>query len=200
VGARVTRLLVAAAASLALAVLAVLLAVDVRSWRAALAGGDAVYAAAPERATWTPRTRLGGLAGDLLGVDDDVAVRRALQLYRAAATTHMRLDNATAVQAARAAAQDALLADGSSQARTLLGILTFGQRASGGTEDQFQSAVADFSDAVRTDETNDEAKFDLELLLRLSAASGTRPGQGVGGGFGRGGRRGAGGGTPGKGY
>jgi hypothetical protein len=111
------------------------------------------------------------------------------------------------VQTARARAQDALLRvaasdvpQRSAQARTLLGILTFGSSASGGEQDQVEGAIADFTDAVRTDPANDDAKFDLELLLRLSAAHGTRPGQGVGGGFGRGGRHGAGGGSPGRGY
>jgi len=202
-----TKLVVGAAACFALAVLALLLAVDVRSWENALSDGDAVYASAPERATWTPSTRLGGVAGSLLGVDDDVATRRALQLYDRVAGTRLTFDNATRVQTARAEAQDALVAAAAgnnqqlaSQARTLLGILTFGRNASGVEEDQVESAIADFTDALRADGSNDVAKFDLELLLRASAVSGTRPGQGVGGGFGRGGRRGAGGGTPGKGY
>jgi len=202
-----TKLVVGAAACFALAVLALLLAVDVRSWEDALSGGDAVYASAPERATWTPSTMLGGVAGSLLGVDDDVATRRALQLYDRVAGTRLTFDNATRVQTARAEAQDALVAAAAgknqqlaSQARTLLGILTFGRNASGVEEDQVESAIADFTDALRADGSNDVAKFDLELLLRASAVSGTRPGQGVGGGFGRGGRRGAGGGTPGKGY
>jgi hypothetical protein len=87
-----------------------------------------------------------------------------------------------------------------SEARTLLGILTFRSSATGAEGDQVDAAVAAFTDAVRADGRNDEAKFDLELVLKLSAAHGTRPGQGVGGGFGRGAHRGAGGGTPGKGY
>ena len=202
-----TKLLVGAAVCFALAVVALLLAVDVRSWEDALADGDAVYASSPERATWTPSTTLGGAAGRLLGVDDDVATRHALQLYSRVAGTRLTFDNATRVQTARAEAQDALVAAAAgsdthraSQARTLLGILTFGRNASGVEEDQVESAIADFTDALRADGSNDEAKFDLELLLRASAVSGTRPGQGVGGGFGRGGRRGAGGGTPGQGY
>jgi hypothetical protein len=190
-----------------LAVVAILLAADARSWKETLSGGDAVYSSSPTRATWSPGTNLGRVAGDLLGTEDDVAARRALRLYRIAAVTHLRLDNATAVQTARARAQDALLrvaagGDGerSAQARTLLGILTFGATASGGEEDHVEGAISDFSDAIRADSANADAKFDLELLLRLSAAHGTRPGQGVGGGFGRGGRHGAGGGSPGRGY
>lgn len=188
--------LLAASALIALAVLALLLAADVRSWRTATANGDA-----------PPRTYLGGVAGSLLGTRDDVTFRRALRLYEVAAATHLRLDNATQVQTTRAAAQDALAAAAgsgdtsrASQARTLLGILVYISTASGGEQDQVDSAIADFTDAIRADDDNDAAKFDLELLLRLSAASGARPGQGLGGGFGRGGHRGAGGGTPGKGY
>jgi hypothetical protein len=203
----VTRRLVAAALLIALAVLAILLAADVRSSRSALASGDALYAESPAHASWAPRTRLGGLAARLLATGDDLAARRALQQYAVAAATHLRLDNATAVQTTRAAAQDALTkmaasgdATRSSEARTLLGILTFRSSATGAEGDQVDAAVAAFTDAVRADGRNDDAKFDLELVLKLSAAHGTRPGQGVGGGFGRGARRGAGGGTPGKGY
>jgi hypothetical protein len=205
--ARVTKGLLAAAALLGLAIVAFVLAADVRAWRTAISSGDVVYASSPADATWTPRTRLGSLAGSLLGTDDDVTSRRALKLYAVAAATHLRLDNATQVQTTRAAAQDALTAAAasgdsqrSSQARTLLGLLTYRASASGGEQDQLESAIADFTDAIRADPSNAAAKFDLELLLRLSAAQGTRPGQGLGSGSGRGGRRGAGGGSAGRGY
>jgi hypothetical protein len=203
----VTGKLLGAAALLALAVPAFLLAADARSWNSSLNGGDVVYADSPAAATWTPHTHLSGLAGTLLGTNDDVSIRRALRLYQFAAATHLRLDNATQVQTTRAAAQDALAGTAakgesasSAQARTLLGVLTFGASAAGGGQDQVDSAIADFTDAIRADDRNENAKYDLELLLRLSAAKGTRPGQGLGGATGRGGHRGAGGGTPGKGY
>ena len=60
--------------------------------------------------------------------------------------------------------------------------------------------MSDFLDAIRADAANDNAKFDLELLVRQAAVNGTRTGQGLGGGFGRGGHKGAGGGSPGRGY
>lgn len=202
-----TKRLVIAAALVALAVLAVLLAADVRAWDDAVSGGDAVYASSPRDASWTPETRLGAAAERVLAADDDLTARRALKLYAIAAATHLRLDNATEVQTTRAAAQDALTAAAasgddlrSSQARTLLGLLTYRASATGGAQDQVDAAIADFTDAIRADPANDAAKFDLELLLRLSAAQGTRPGQGLGTGSGRGGRRGAGGGSPGRGY
>jgi hypothetical protein len=203
----VIRRVAAAAGLTALGLACTVLAADVHSWKTSLPGGDALYAATPNQASWTPRTRLGGLSADLLGVNDDVAARRALQRYAAAANLSLRLDNALAVQSARAQAQDGLSrvaasSDGAraGQALTLLGVLTFGGSAAGAQQDQVDAAASDFADAIRADPSSSAAKFDLELLLRQSIAHGTRTGQVPGGGFGRGGRRGAGGGSPGWGY
>jgi len=191
----------------AAAVVVALLAADVRSWPGAFSSGDAVYAATPGRASWTPSTRLGGLAQELIGAHDDLADRRALQLYSVAVGLHQRLDNALDVQTLRAQAQDALAAASrdanpqrAAQARTLLGILTFGANASGSSQSQVDAAVSDFTDAIRADPENDFAKFDLELLLRLTAAHGTRTGPGQSNGSSAAGRHGAGGGVPGNGY
>jgi hypothetical protein len=196
-----------AAALAALAVLAALAASDVRAWRSALSAGDAVYVASPARAVWTPHARLGGLSEALLGVRDDVQLRSALQLYVDAAKLHLRLDNAVGVESARARAQDVLEqvsrepnAQSKSQALTLLGILAFRAVAAGGAQSQIDAAVSDFTDAVRADPADEQAAYDLELLLRLLVAHGTRVQSGQGGGFGRTGRRGGGGGQPGSGY
>lgn len=199
--------LAAAVLLAALAAAAALLAGDVRAWRDSLAAGDAVYAVAPARADWTPAARLGGVAGSLLGVAGDVSARRALQLYRTSAAIPQRLDTAVEAATARAEAETALAAVArsadarrASQALTLLGVLAFGAGATGGGANQADAAVSDFTDAVRLDPENADAKRDLELLLRLSAAHGTRTGAGRSTGIGRGGRRGAGGGLPGSGY
>jgi hypothetical protein len=206
-GSHVIRRTVAAVLAIALGVACVLLASDVRAWNSSLARGDALYASSTRQVVWTPETRLGGVAGRLLGVHDDVDARRALQRYNAVAHLRLRLDNALDVQTARAGAQDALTqvaADSTGpragQALTLLGVLSFGGNATGAQQDQVDAATSDFVDAIRADPANDAAKFDLELLLRQSAAHGTRTGQGLGGGVGRGGHRGAGGGSPGRGY
>lgn len=53
---------------------------------------------------------------------------------------------------------------------------------------------------MRVDSGDTAAKFDLELLLRLSAPHGVRHGTGAANGFGRTGRHGASGGVPGSGY
>jgi hypothetical protein len=190
-----------------LAALAALAAADVRSARSALAGGDVVYAASPSRASWTTPAHLGGMAEALLGTHDDVRLREALQLFVDAASLHLRLDNAVDVESARARAQDALERLSrdhnprrASQALTLLGILAFEASAAGDSQSQVDAAISDFTDAVRDDPTNQEAAYDLELLLRLATANGSRVQPGLGGGFGTIGRRGAGGGQPGSGY
>lgn len=191
----------------AASVLVALLAADVRSWPPALSSGDAVYTATPGRAEWPAAARLGGLAGSLLGTDDDVTYRKALQRYSLAIGVRQRLDNALDVQTARAEAQDALALAArdsdprrAAQARTLLGILTFGASAAGGSQNQVDAAAADFTDAIKADPGDDAAKFDLELILRLTAAHGTRIGPGQSNGLGSTGRHGAGGGLPGNGY
>jgi hypothetical protein len=182
----------------AVAALAVLLARDVHSWQDAMVRGDAAYAVTPARATWDPSTLVGDAGSTLLGVHDDVEFRRALQLYVKAAMTPDRLDTAVERQSLRAQATRALgnASHGAhaSEAETLLGVLAYG--SSNGAE----AAIANFTNAVRADPSNAAAKFDLELMLRLTAARGSRSGAGPGGSFGRGGRRGAGGGVPGNGY
>jgi len=143
----------------------------------------------------------------LLGVRDDLQLRDALQRYIDASKLHLRLDNALTVESARARAQDALEQVSHardpqrvSQVLTLLGILAYRASASGGAQSQVDAAISDFTDAVRDDPANEQAAYDLELLLRLTAARGSRVEPGQGGGFGRTGRRGAGGGQPGSGY
>jgi len=196
-----------AAMFVALAVLAALLAGDVRAWRSALAAGDAAYAATPSRASWNAHAQLGGLSEALLGIRDDVRLRNALQLYVGASKLHLRLDNALEVESARARAQDALDQVSRthnpprvSQVLTLLGILAYRASASGGAQSQVDAAISNFTDAVRADPSNAQAAYDLELLLRRTAARGTRVEPGQGGGFGPTGHRGAGGGQPGSGY
>ena len=201
-GGHVTAARTALAAVLAtLAVFVALLAADVRSWPAALASGDRVEAASPSHATWEPPARLGGLARDLLGVRDDLRHRRALQLYRESASALQRLDNALDVQNARTLAQNALGAAArdsppqrASQALTLLGIIA----AEGGST-QADAALSNFTDAVRTDPGNEHAKYNLELLLRLTAANDVRA-AGQGSGSGKSGQSGAAGRPPGRGY
>ncbi len=165
---------VAAVALAVVAVLAALLAADVRGWPAALDRGDALYAIAPARAQWTAPGRLGGLAGSILGTAGELSSRRALALYAKAIVDQATLPfqeevetarvYATAALAAPAASGDAAIA---SQARTLQGVLAADAASRGGGVSQVDAAIGDFIEAIRLEPENEAAKFDLELLLRL---------------------------------
>jgi hypothetical protein len=188
----------------ALAVAVALLASDVRSWQQTFASDDLRTSA-----TWDASPRLpGDPAGRLLGVGDDVRARRAIELFEQAVSIHARLDNALAVTGSRARAELALaaLAHGrgarAAQAATLLGILAFGDFSRGGGRDpsQAETAQGDFETAVRADPGNETAAYDLELLLRSLAVTGTRTGPNGNGAAGSTGHNGAGNGTPGHGY
>jgi hypothetical protein len=196
-----------AAAALVLAALALLLARDVRAWNDGLARGDRTYADTPRSATWEASTSLSGdPARRLVGIDDDLALRRAVRAFAVAEATGRGFDNGVSRATARSAAEGALAdvaATGSprqaSQANDLLGVLLAGggRFAVSGPEDRQRAA---FEAAVRADPTNADAKYNLELLLRRDRPTGTREGPGRGSGSRGGGRRGAGSGTPGRGY
>ena len=199
-----------------LAVLAALLAADVRGWRTTLRQDDALLPTAATAANWRPEARLGSLAERALGVRDDVEARRAIKLYLRNIKVPVRLDNAQQVALARGRAEQALASvartsDGprASQAETLLGVLVFTdvgpsndpfQETTGIDPDQAQASIGDFQDAVRADPENAVAKYDLELALRALLAQGIRVGAGQQTGAGSTGQRGAGGGLPGSGY
>jgi hypothetical protein len=205
-----------AAVLVVLAVIAALLAADVRGWQTTLRANDALLPSTPAAATRQPDTHLGSLAERTLGVRDDVDARRAIGLYLENVDLPVRLDNAQQVALARGRAEQALASvarasEGSraSQAETLLGVLVFTdvgpsndpfEETSGTDPDQAQASVGDFQDAVRADPANAVAKYDLELALRALLAEGIRVGAGQQTGAGSTGQRGAGGGVPGSGY
>jgi hypothetical protein len=188
----------------AIAAAAALLASDVRDWQGALAPGPVRPAS-----QWQAPARVPGrIAERLLAVGDDVRARHAIQLFEQNRAVTERLDNAVEVTASRAAAETALAAVArgngprAAQAGTLLGILAFGDLARGGGHDANQAEIAasDFTNAVRADPDDANAKFDLELVLRSFAAHGIRTGPSGGNGPGSTGRNGASDGTPGSGY
>jgi hypothetical protein len=205
-----------AAVLVALAVLAALLAADVRGWQKTLRENDALLQAVPAAADRQPDTHLGSLAERTLGVSDDIDARRAIGLYLRNVNVPVRLDNGRQVALARSRAEQALASvarsnEGAraSQAETLLGVLVFTDvspstdpfaQTAENDPDQAQASVADFQDAVRADPENAVAKYDLELALRALLAQGVRVGAGQQTGAGSTGRRGAGGGVPGSGY
>jgi hypothetical protein len=201
--------IVLAALLVVLGALAALLASDLRAWPAALRAGDERYRVSPAGAHWYASTVLPGVAGDVLGVSDDVAARRAIRLFRLTYGVRGSLDMQLQTQGARAQAELALadLARSrdplrAAQASDLLGVLAFGDLASGGgtNPDQADRAVSAFLNAVRLDPADEAAKVNLELVLRLFRATGVRTGATTGAGRNGVGRRGAGTGLPGSGY
>jgi hypothetical protein len=197
------------AAAAVLAVLAAalgLLAADVRAWQDDVRRADARYAAGATGVDWRPRTLVPlASAQRLLGVAPDAELRRALALVRAARARRSPFENVER-EGARGAAEAALLpiARGgdprrASQASALLGLLAFTDVRSGRTP-PVERALALFEQAYRLDRSNEAAKHDLELVLRLLEARGVRPGESAGAAPGGSGRRGAGAGKPGSGY
>lgn len=194
----------------AVAVLAALLALDVDRWRSGIDRGDARYAAAPQTARWGATPILpGDPAASLLEVERDLSVRDALRRHAVALATPRGFDNGQKQSEARARAEVALsdvTAEGTpaqaSQAGNLLGALVVDavDPTGGGPGANDERARAAFDGAIRADPSNDEAKHNLELLLRRQRVVGSRQGPSSGSGARGATRRGAGAGTPGSGY
>ncbi len=189
-----------------------LLAVDVGRWRNAVLAGDIRYRVAPQEADlWVPaRVVPLGAAEEILGVEDDIAFRRAVRALRLA-----RLgDNIVSdpeIALARNEAQarlEAITSGGGDSARrsraaNLLGVLGLARLISE-TEDRaalLESTLASLELALALDPENHEAKFNLELALQR--ARGIQLAEAQGGGNpapGGSGAKGAGAGQPGSGY
>ncbi len=150
----------------------------------------------------------GDPAGRLLDVGDAADLRRAVRSFVIADRTGRGFDSGQ-TKARRSATAQALLetvtlggaSREASQADDLLGVLAFGTGSSpNGIASPGERAVDAFTAAARLDPTNEDAKANLELVLRALAPQGTRPGSSSSAGPSGTGRRGAGSGTPGRGY
>jgi hypothetical protein len=193
------RWLTAAIAALAAGVLLLLLAVDVGRWNTAFARGDVRFKFAPTRLDlWQPDEVLPlHPARRLLGVDDDLKYRDTLRRFYLA-RPHANKWTQTNIDALRSEATVALseyIREGKdprrrSQAANLLGVMGLGLAA---TDDPGQRlrfllfASRSFRGALTMDQTNEDAKFNLELTLRLLRQSPTNTGGGAARGPGRGG-------------
>jgi hypothetical protein len=184
------------ATCLAFAVVVALTLLQVRTWERGLIRGDARFAATPLPATvnptgeppklppplrWPlPHGAASGIAERLLGVRDDVAFRRALALYRAAlpnANEQQQFDFDRELPAKRIRAQRAL-SDVSvddrdprirSRAANMLGILLRGQPTPTDPAQQraqILGVIGFFRTAIKLDPGDDDAKLNLELVLR----------------------------------
>jgi hypothetical protein len=202
--------LLAAVVTLAAALVAALLASDLRSWQDTVRNGDARFTQAPTAASWKASTILpAGLSRDLLGISGQLALRRAARAFVAVEALGNGFDNGFSESRTRADLEVLLtnLAQSSNRERdsaadNLLGILAFADSRQSGPSAPapVERSTADFQSAVQLDPTNEDAKFNLEWLLHELAPHGSRSG-GTGSSAGPAkGHKGAGGGLPGKGY
>ena len=188
-------LLVGALAAAAAGTLLLLFAVDVHRWQSRMRTDDAAYRTAPRRQDlWQAATILpASLSRDVLGVRSDIAYRQALDFFprgnprkQIALAKPRELDaRAEATVALSAGPSSDSNAGRRSQALTLLGVLDLliptyakpGQRLA-----QQLRAASEFAAAIGVDPANADAKFDLELALRLihyqSGHGGTTAGTG----------------------
>jgi hypothetical protein len=181
-------LVAGAAACLVLAILATILAVDTWRWRDALESDDSRFRASPRAADWRSSALVPfGGTRSLLDIDDDVAFRKALRALRLAKLEEAQTSD-TQVLLHRAEAEarlQALVEDGGgdaarrSRALALLAVLLLSTPVPDADEQlaALRAATGHLREAIALDPSNDEAKFNLEFILRRgrggSAATGT---------------------------
>jgi len=172
-----TRYLRALGAVLCLVAAAFLLlfAIDARDWGKRIATDDLRFTADPlPPSLWHPvEVTPFGLARNVLGINDDVRYRRAVRLFRLGRP----LENLTqrSFETLRAEAQIALSdveQEGNdrsrrSQAANLLGVLdlSLAVRDSTLATTFLGDAIGNFRDAMALDESNADARFNLEYAL-----------------------------------
>jgi hypothetical protein len=177
---------------LVLGIVLLLLALDVTRADRGLDGDDARFLAQPRIAGyWRDEGVLPfGVGREVLGAEDDVALRRAFQRFwlgrpgDGLTPTPARLAQRAEAQAQLSEVEgDA--GPGASQTATLLGVLALLTPPDQAERSQVvRAASAAFRRAVVLDPTNHDAKFNLESLLHLVADERNR-GQGGGGSAGQ---------------
>ena len=170
----------AAAATFALAAVLALLANDIRRWDGALREGDARFVAgAGAEDLWRADTLLPSGAGRrLLGLDDDLAYRAAVRMFRLGRTREpafgrdllpaYRVDAETQLEEIARSGADR---GRRSQALNLIGVLTLARARSDPARSAgiVRESISTFRAAIEVDPRNTDAKANLELLLRLRA-------------------------------
>jgi hypothetical protein len=169
--------LVAAFVSTAAAALLGLFAADVREVGDRF---DAVDAGLSRAAATAPKWDGSGMlphdpARRILDVDDDRDLRQGIWYFKKGRRTSYE-ESATAF--ALAGGSFVRVGTGSnvreaSQAQDLLGVLAYYSRASSGVGFDESDSVAAFAQALLLDPVNDDAKYNLELVLRALRAEKT---------------------------
>ena len=170
-------LLSAAAFALALAVCAVLLGQDVRSWRNTLRDDEIRYAVSPSaQERWTAPTIFpASLSARLLGVASDRRRLSALRFFALANAINLQTGVTPRMQALLQTSENALVPltqdpnpARAAQAYALLSVLLFKNSKVGVAQDvaAYSAAISAMQNAVRVDPGNGQVEADLELLLR----------------------------------
>jgi len=166
----------AAAVALVLAVGCALVATDVLLLQNGVRTGDTRFASGSVgKDLWRPHQLLPfGATASLLGVEDDVAYRRAIRAFVLGRPREQPFRD-TDLLALRGQAQDELQAivDGDesaqrkAEAANLMGVLGFANAAID-TDQAYQylsEAIGRFRQAIAFDPSRDDAKYNLELAL-----------------------------------
>ena len=178
-------------------------AVDALRWRGLVEREDVTFARAHGRpGLWQPTTLLpGDPVKRMIGVRDDIAYRRALRLWVLARPAQEPRNQHDLALRAEADAQLAFVAGTGASAEmrsrvaTLRGVLALEEARTSGPRGAaaIERSLEQFREAIRLDGTNSQAKYDLELVLRLAQSSaqqqrtrrpGARPNSGTGTGAG----------------
>jgi hypothetical protein len=173
----------------AVATVLALLAADVLRWQQALERGDNRFGpVAGTAGMWTPDTLLPSrISRTVTGVGDDVDYRAAVQSFRFTRPREpvSQFSQLTARSGAHRllAAVDRADADAGRRATAanLRGALALEEARLGpASGPPLRRAVSHFRHAVELDPANQDAKFNLELALRLLASGGASSGGGGG--------------------
>jgi hypothetical protein len=183
--------IVAAVVALGAAAIIAVAAEDARRWPANLRFDDVRFRAAPQRADWGESKWFGASAvRSLLAIEDDLEFRRVVAAF------HRQREGATATDSvarlqAQAQLETALRAiergdpdlQRRARAANMLGVLSFDAAISTprGAQSLLDQSVGDFRASIRIDPREEEAKFNLELVLALIARGDLRSTAGRGG-------------------
>lgn len=194
--------LVAAAVLLGLATVLALFASDVRGWQGTFTQSDLHFRAQRSHTgLWrSPAILPGDPARVVLGLDDALAYRRALQLFwlsNVGASTGGQADLGATRVAAETQLQTlmatAATAEERSTAANLLGVLTVITPEDSATQkEEIATATRYFRRAIVEDPASYAPKLNLELVLRVQRPTKSPLNQDAHGGFGFGGANGVG--------
>lgn len=172
---------VAVAALVLAAAVLVALAADVLRWDRQIRDGDIAYGAGAA-ASWEPDTLFPrGVSSSLLGVEDDVAYRHAVdRFWRSEPRNPIRVfEDVTRRSAAERVLGQTFVDDGNRTRRSRLAVLRAAlmleEARNSPTQRQVfvRRAIEQLERAVILDPANDTAIYDLELALKLLRASGS---------------------------